>query len=82
MKSIAEILSELNSLPEEFQKDCEAGKWCKAALQYEKAVVVSSFIEMEEEKRDRLLSRFEQGLVIKAFRAAGWYKEKKDVKRA
>lgn len=82
MKNIIEILNSLSRLPEEFEKDCREGKWCRAALDYEKAVVVSKFIQMDEEARDKLLDRFEQELVIKAYKAAGWYEEETNVERS
>lgn len=75
MKNITEILNELNQLPEEFKTACGEEKWCRAAMVYEKAVIVSGFIQMDDEARDRLLNRFDQELVLKAYKAAGWYKE-------
>lgn len=81
MLNIIEILNKLNELPEEFAKACKEGKWCKAAMDYENAVKFSKFIQMDEEARDKLLDRFDQELVIKAYKAAGWYKEETDAER-
>lgn len=81
MMTIIEILNSLNRLPEEFAKACEEGKWCKAAVDYENAVKISRFIQMDEEARDKLLDRFDKKLVIKAYKAAGWYKEEADAER-
>lgn len=81
MMTIIEILNSLNRLPEEFEKACDEGKWCKAAMDYENAVKISRFIQMDKEARDKLLDRFDKKLVIKAYKAAGWYKEETDAER-
>lgn len=76
-----QILEKLDKLPGKFDADCAAGKWCMAAWDYENALLVSSFVQMDDVARDRLLSRFDQAKVEEAYKAAGWYEEKKDADR-
>ena len=44
-------------------------------MSYEKAVVVSRFIQMDEEARDKLLSRFDDTKVEEVYKKSGWYEE-------
>ena len=59
------------------------GEWCAAAYVYEKVVVVSGFIQMDQEARDKLLSSFDVSEVEEAYKKAGWYEggNMKDVDR-
>lgn len=79
--TLPEILTKLYQLPEKFERDYSAGKWRLAAMDYENALLMSRFIHMDDEPRDRLLNRFNPKKVQDAFKAAGWYEEREDVKR-
>lgn len=68
-------------MPEKFEEARAAGRWCEAAGAYEKAVVVSRFIGMDAEARDKLLNRFDSDEVKQVFKDAGRYEEVTDADR-
>lgn len=74
MLPMNQILERLNSTPDLFQKKYQEGKWCEAAMIYEDALLVSRFVEMDTEARDKLMKRFDPDKVLDAFQKAGWYK--------
>lgn len=78
MLNITQILEQLDSLPERFDADYTAGEYCRAAMDYEDALLVSGFIHMDDLAREQLISRFDQDRVERAYRAAGWYEEAED----
>lgn len=73
--NLTEILTNLYQLPQKFEVERNAGRWHAAAMSYEKAVMVSRFIEMDAEARDKLLSRFNDAEVEEVYKKAGWYEE-------
>lgn len=75
MLLIPEILNKLHQLPDKFEQDCAEKKWHAAAMDYENAVVVSRFIEMDYEAREKLLNRFQTEVVEEVYKKAGWYEE-------
>lgn len=82
MLPITEILDELYRLPEKFEEARTAGRWCAAAKTYEKAVIVSRFIQMDAPERDKLLNRFDEDAVEQAYKNAGWYEEEANADRS
>lgn len=76
-----QIVEKLDKMPEMFERDCAAGKWCMAAQDYEMALLVSRFVLMDDAERDKLLNRFDRRKVETAYKAAGWYKETEDADR-
>lgn len=68
-------------MPEKFEEARTAGRWCEAASAYEKAVVISRFIGMDVEARDKLLNRFDPDAVKQVFKDAGRYEEVADADR-
>lgn len=81
MLTVVQILTRLYELPEEFDKQYEKGEWCAASMTYETALLVSGFIELDTDARDKLMDRFDKSKVINAFRCAGWYREDIDADR-
>lgn len=81
MLPIPEILTKLYQLPEKFKRECEAEHWCAAAMAYEMAVMVSRFIELDREPRERLLNQFQPEVVECVYKNAGWYEEENDAER-
>lgn len=75
MYTLTQICEKLYALPEAFRKHCEEGRWCVACADYEDAVVISRFIQMDDEPRMRLLGQFEETAVQQAFKQAGRWKE-------
>ncbi|MCI5874466.1 MAG: hypothetical protein PUJ55_10840 [Clostridiales bacterium] len=51
-------------------------------MSYEKAVIVSRFIQMDTEARDKLLSRFNDAEVEQVYKNAGRYEEGAHADRA
>lgn len=81
MLNLTGILTKLYQLPEKFEEARAAGRWCEAAGAYEKAVVVSRFIGMDAEARDKLLNRFDSDEVKRVYKNAGRYEEVADADR-
>ncbi len=81
MLNTTEILTKLYRLPELFREQSVSGEWKAAAMTYEKAVDVSTFIEMDGAARDKLLEHFDADTVENVYRKAGWYKEEADADR-
>lgn len=69
-------------MPKKFEEARNAGRWGEAASVYEKAVVISRFIGMDEEARDKLLNRFDADEVKQVFKDAGRYEEVADADRS
>lgn len=68
-------------MPEKFEEARAAGRWCEAAGAYEKAVVVSRFVGLDVEARDKLLNRFDSDEVTQVYKNAGRYEEVADADR-
>lgn len=68
-------------MPQKFEEARNAGRWCEAAGAYEKAVVISRFIGMDAEARDKLLDRFDAEEVKQVYKDAGRYEEVADADR-
>lgn len=68
MITINEIVTRLNGKPDEFKKHMNAGEYAAAKWCYIKTAVVAGFIELDDERRDKLMSRFDEKDVDKAFR--------------
>ena len=81
MLNITGILTKLYQLPEKFALECEAEHWCAAAMAYEMAVLVSRFIEMDRDSREKLLNQFQPEVVEQVYKNAGWYEEVSDADR-
>jgi hypothetical protein len=75
MYTITEILEHLSVLPDEFAEHYAAGKYAWAAMDYEHAVLVSKFIRMDEEARNKLLEQFNQDEVEKCFKESGRWED-------
>lgn len=69
MKTITEILEWLDRMPQEFDTHFAAGEYRKAASGYETAKRVADFIELDAKPKERLLARFDEAKVKKAFEA-------------
>lgn len=77
-----QIAEKLGKLPEEFGAAYAAGQWCRAAMIYEEALLVSRVLQMDTETRERLIYTFDPEEVRQAYIKAGWYKETdEDAKR-
>ena len=74
MLPINQILVRLNNTPDLFEQKYKGKKYCEAAMCYEDALLVSRFVEMDTEARDKLMKRFDPDKVLDAFQKAGWYK--------
>lgn len=73
MKTGPELIEKLNRLPAEFSQHFAAGRYHRACMDYEEAVLVSKFIEMPEGTRINLLLRFSDEQVKEAHKKAkGW----------
>lgn len=81
MLNLVEIVTKLYQLPRKFEEAQTAGRWCEAASAYEKAVVISRFVGMDVEARDKLLNRFDPDAVKQVFKDAGRYEEVADADR-
>ncbi len=77
MDTLTQILNNLHKLPEKFCQHCEEEQWCAACADYEYAVIISRFIQMDQEPRTKLLSQFDVDAVQQAFRRAGRWKNVK-----
>lgn len=75
MLNLTEILTNLYQLPQKFAEERAEGKWHAAAQTYELAVMISWFIQMDAEERDKLLSRFDDAEVEEVYKKAGRYEE-------
>lgn len=69
MKTITEILEWLNRMPEEFDAHFAAGEYGKAASDHEFTKRVADFIELDEEPKERLMARFDETKVKRAYEA-------------
>lgn len=78
MLTLPEILSRLNALPEKFERDFTGGMWCMAAMDYENAVITSRLIRMEDAAREKLLGKFDQEKVERAYKEAGWWRVERE----
>lgn len=73
MKTGPELIEKLQQLPEKFSQHFAAGRYRRACMDYEEAVLISKFIEMPEGTRINLLLRFPDEQVKEAHKKAkGW----------
>lgn len=80
MDTTTQILENLHRLPEKFEENYKAGAWNVACDCYEMAIMVSTFVHMDKEPRNKMISGFDQRKVQDAFKRAGRWVENADRK--
>lgn len=71
MKTMNEILDLLNGFKDAFDEQFAKKEYRRAAATYEDMLLLSGFIQLNDEEREALIARFDQEKVETAFKEAG-----------